>query len=188
MGGEVVMDVRDQLVAIKDACRVLPRVGEPTTLDNVSKYIGVSKMALIKFIDANMDMFVLADKKVGKTVKKVIDKVYVDLSERPYTPQWLERMKVEHEHTIQLVRIDNYGWLQGYDLRVAEGDNIYCNLPEKVDYIAKALALEGPGWNYVVGGFMDCSTHRAKGYKVEEHHIPQIQALGFNVVTNCKIT
>ncbi len=171
-----------KLKLVKEACRVLQHMREPRTYENVAKFIGIRKMDLIKFLDANIDMVEIQNVKINRTIKPVLAKVYTDISEKPNTPQWVERMRHENENTIRLNPKDNYGYIVGYDLVVDEGETAWCNTISKVQHIVTALGLQGPGWKYLVGGLGDSAVYKAPGYKVEEHQIKLIEQLGYRII------
>ncbi len=172
-------NVKIELAMVREACRVLYNMGEPTTYDNIAKFIGINKMVLLRFLDANAVLLKMRDRKIGRTVKRCIEEVYLDLSEKPGTAEWLHRQRIENANCIELKTIDNYGYFIAYSLEVDTSEQQIYNTPEKVNYIASQLNLEPPGWKYTIGGFGDCATYSAKGYKVRAEHLPLIEQLGF---------
>lgn len=164
---------------VKEACRVLLVMGEPTTYDNIARFIGIDKMVLLKFLEKNMGLIELFKRKIGRTTKVCVSNVYLSLTEKPWTKEWIEVQRQINANRIKLKTIDNYGAFIAYSLEVdTTNDQIY-NTKDKVEYIAKTLNLETPGWHYYIGGLGDCCLVEAKGYKVEASHINLIEQLGF---------
>lgn len=61
---------------VKEACRVLLVMGEPTTYDNIARFIGIDKMVLLKFLEKNMGLIELFKRKIGRTTKVCVYQMY----------------------------------------------------------------------------------------------------------------
>ena len=170
------------LAIIKDACRVLNRVGEQTTIDNVAKYIGIPKMALISYIDANYGLFVLRKVKGGRTAKTIIQEVYVTLAEKPNTTEWVMAQRELYANTIKVTAHTYYGNLCGKEIDIDYSPNATINLEQKVLHIMSLIGITKPGWRYMFGGFTDSCMIECKGYKVSNDDIKKIKSLGYNVI------
>lgn len=167
---------------IREAIQALTMIKEKPTIDNVAKYIGVTKMTLTKFIYENQDLIEMREVKLKNKILVLIKNAYDSLIDKPYTQEWLTIKKEEYKNAIRLDKVTNYGCLDFYNITVQSADKEFINNENKVIDIVNRLRLEGPKWVHYVGGFGDSAPETIYGYRVEITRVNEIEKLGYIVI------